>query len=108
MKNRVLNILIICEKSAEHRDHHENILRVIKDYTESDLKNCVDEDIEKLRKINNIKYLLEQKRKDFFWRMNKIFQGLNYEELSALKKDIKNYEIKRNVNEVIKEKSYKK
>ncbi|MFR1317079.1 MAG: hypothetical protein ACLSBN_15540 [Clostridium perfringens] len=40
--------------------------------------------------------------------MNRMFQGLDYDELKTLKKDSKSYEIKRNINEVIKEKRNKK
>lgn len=106
--NRILSILNICEKSLSYRDHHEYILRLIKICTENKLKTCEEGNIEKLRKMNNINYLLEQKRTDFFWRMNRIFQGLDCDELRSLKKDSKSYEIKRNVNEVIKEKRDKK
>lgn len=105
--SRILSILNICEKSLAYRDYHEYILGLIKIYTENKLKTCKDDNLEKLRKMNNINYLLEQKRTDFFWRMNRMFQGLDYDELKTLKKDSKSYEIKRNVNEVIKEKEIK-
>ncbi|WP_243156956.1 hypothetical protein [Clostridium perfringens] len=72
------------------------------------MKTYKEDNLEKLRKMNNINYLLEQKRTDFFWRMNRMFQGLDYDELKTLKKDSKSYEIKRNVSEVIKEKRNKK
>ncbi|MGU8500326.1 hypothetical protein ACV3OI_02000 [Clostridium perfringens] len=101
--SRILSILNICEKSLAYRDYHEYILGLIKIYTENKLKTCKEDNLEKLRKMNNINYLLEQKRTDFFWRMNRMFQGLDYDELKTLKKDSKSYEIKRNVNEVIKE-----
>ena len=106
--SRVLSILNICEKSLAYRDYHEYILGLIKIYTENELKTYKEDNLEKLRKMNNINYLLEQKRTDFFWRMNRMFQGLDYDELKTLKKDSKSYEIKRNVNEVIKEKRNKK
>ncbi|EGT3616307.1 hypothetical protein FHH43_08685 [Clostridium perfringens] len=105
---RVLNILNICEKSVAHRDYHENILRFIKKYTENNLEFDKKENVEKLRKINNLNYLLEQKKLEFFWRMNRIFQGLDYDELKALRKDAKSYEIKRNINEIIKRRSDEK
>lgn len=106
--SRIFSILNICEKSLAYRDYHEYILGLIKIYTENELKTYKEDNLEKLRKMNNINYLLEQKRTDFFWRMNRMFQGLDYDELKTLKKDSKSYEIKRNVNEVIKEKRNKK
>lgn len=105
---RTLNILNICEKSVAYRDYHESILRFIKKYTENELEDDEIENVEKLRKINNINYLLEQKKLDFFWRMNRIFQELEYDELKELRKEAKSYEIKRNINEVIKGKSDEK
>lgn len=105
---RTLNILNICEKSLAYRDYHESILSFIKKYTENELEIEERKNIEKLRKINNINYLLEQKKLDFFWRMNRIFQGLEYDELKELRKDARSYEIKRNINEVIKRKSDEK
>ncbi|HHD2754251.1 TPA: hypothetical protein ACOTG0_003103 [Clostridium perfringens] len=105
---RTLNILNICEKSLAYRDYHESILRFIKKYTENELETEERRNVEKLRKINNINYLLEQKKLDFFWRMNRIFQELDYEELKELRKDVESYEIKRNINEVIKRRSDEK
>ncbi|MDZ5252507.1 hypothetical protein [Clostridium sp. LIBA-8841] len=105
---RTLNILNICEKSVAYRDYHESILRFIKKYTENELKIEERKNVEKLRKINNINYLLEQKKLDFFWRMNRIFQELDYDELKELRKDARSYELKRNINEVIKRRSDEK
>lgn len=105
---RTLNILNICEKSVAYRDYHESILRFIKKYTENELKIEERKNVEKLRKINNINYLLEQKKLDFFWRMNRIFQELEYDELKELRKDARSYELKRNINEVIKRRSDEK
>ncbi len=49
-------------KSLAYRDYHEYILGLIKIYTENKLKTYKEDNLEKLRKMNNINYLLEQKK----------------------------------------------
>ncbi|MGG5462199.1 hypothetical protein [Clostridium sp. B9] len=105
--SRIDKVLNICEKSLEYRDYHEYILGIIKKCTESKLDNydeCKDRYFEKDRKLVNINYLLEQKKLDFLWKMNRIFQGLEEEELKFIRKNAEMYELKRLANFVIKEK----
>ena len=46
--SRILSVLNICKKSLAYRDYHEYILRLIKIYTENELKTCKKDNLEKL------------------------------------------------------------